>query len=132
MRYNEIINEAIIKVNPYLEKAPIIVLVNPSRAALINLYKKSEYKELRGLYSEGKLYFWDAAKLIHFPMARELGIPYYDGMRLNFSTFTDKNGDRRYHLFHDEAIQGILEDVPYIIRNFDYDPEGYGHFYLKK
>jgi hypothetical protein len=53
----------------------IPVVENPTSSQAINLAKKTEYNELRGLITmEGDLYFWDAGAVIHAEVQAELGL----------------------------------------------------------
>lgn len=60
----------------------IKVLIDPSVDVLNNFIKKSEYKELRGIYDGKSFYFWDASHLIHDKMAPQLGLSRYTRLEL--------------------------------------------------
>ncbi len=90
MKYQEIINERVLKIDG------IKVLMNPVPSVLINFVKQAKFQELRGLFDEEDFFFWDAEKLIHHAMAPKLGIIQYTKLEIR--------------IFKDKLDIGVLDD----------------------
>lgn len=80
MRYYELTETKVIKIDQPGEGLDLKVYTSPTRLDIINLLSK--YDELRGIITpDGKHYVWDAFKAIHFQIALELG---YQGPENSF------------------------------------------------
>lgn len=107
----------------------IKVAVNPNWQVLQTLLARSNYDDLRALFSGGKFYFWDADIRIHAAMAKIMGIPYDPNMRMGLSY---RNSGQTIVLDHGEEILGFLKQHPYIDRNFDIEDQGWESLVLKR
>ncbi len=78
MRYNQILNEYIIKLK--LHGGDVTILKNPHKYQIINMFKQSiqqvnafwSEKKLRGIVGFGDIYVWDAWDGMHFDIFNQL------------------------------------------------------------
>ena len=87
--------------SPITEDTGFRYYKNPTPKQLYRLTEKSKHKHMRGIYHNGKTYWWDANDAIHKIGAEELGLPY---SYLNRMESAIDSISKKYYVGGDENV----------------------------
>lgn len=114
--YNESISEAkVIKAGLPSWTLPVRVYVNPSIQELLQRWRKAPDNDLRALYQDGTIYWWDSHEATHKGMQNALGLQSRDGWYLDKRSSTTKRPTLRHSGYPHETAKRAAKN-PYLRR----------------
>lgn len=115
MKYIELFEYSIERVEHPHGGQDITVYVNPPASALLTMLQKSKRKKVRYIFYDGDFYFWDAYDANHDEIAPLLGVT-YDLEHGDYITML--NREQPVFFSYPESI-AEYEQIPYFNANFE-------------